>query len=293
MTANQPWTVARLLDWTAKYLAEKGSESPRLDTEVLLAHSLACKRIDLYTRHDEVVTEDSRLRFKALIRQRVEGCPVAYLVGRKEFYSVEFEVSRAVLIPRPDTETVVEECLKLAKPMAEPTVLDIGTGSGCLAVAVAKYCKQARVTAVDISAEALQVAARNAAKHGVAERIRFARGDLFAPLADGEAFDFILSNPPYIPRDDIAGLAPGVRDFEPHMALDGGRDGLEMLGRLVTGAAARLKPSGYLIVEIGAPQEKPARARMEAVPGFELAKTVHDSAGHPRVLRARWRPASR
>ena len=281
MTANQPWTVARLLDWTAKYLTEKGSESPRLDTEVLLAHSLGCKRIDLYTRHDEVVTDDSRQRF--------EGCPVAYLVGRKEFYSLEFEVSRAVLIPRPDTETVVEECLKLAKAMTEPTILDVGTGSGCLAVTVAKYCKQARLTAVDISAEALEVATRNAAKHGVAERIRFVQGDLFEPLAEGEAFDFVLSNPPYIPHDDIAGLAAGVRDFEPHMALDGGRDGLEMLGRLVAGAPVRLKPSGYLIVEIGSPQEKPARERIQAVPGFELAKTVHDSAGHPRVLRARWR----
>ena len=289
MTANQPWTVARLLDWTAKYLTDKGSESPRLDTEVLLAHSLGCKRIDLYTRHDEVVTDDSRQRFKALIRQRIEGCPVAYLVGRKEFYSLEFEVSRAVLIPRPDTETVVEECLKLAKAMTEPTILDVGTGSGCLAVTVAKYCKQARVTAVDISAEALEVATRNAAKHGVAERIRFVQGDLFAPLAEGEAFDFVLSNPPYIPHGDIAGLAAGVRDFEPHVALDGGRDGLEMLGRLVAGAPARLKSSGYLIVEIGSPQEKPARERILAVPGFELAKTVHDSAGHPRVLRARWR----
>jgi release factor glutamine methyltransferase len=290
MTADQPWTVARLLDWTAKYLAEKGSESPRLDTEVLLAHSLACKRIDLYTRHDEVVTEDSRQRFKSLIRQRIEGCPVAYLVGRKEFYSLEFEVTRAVLIPRPDTETVVDECLKLAKEMPEPTVLDIGTGSGCLAVAVAKYCKQARVTAIDVSAEALQVAARNAAKHSVAERIHFVPGDLYGPLPDGERFDFVLSNPPYVPHDDIAGLAAGVRDFEPHLALDGGRDGLEMLGRLVSGAPARLKPGGYLIVEIGSPQEKPAREQIQAVQGFALAKTVHDSSGHPRVLRASWRP---
>jgi release factor glutamine methyltransferase len=292
MTANQPWTVSRLLDWTGKYLAEKGSESPRLDTEVLLAHALACKRIELYTRHDEVVTDEGRERFKALIRQRIEGCPVAYLVGRKEFYSLELEVSRAVLIPRPDTETVVDECLKLAKEMAEPAVLDVGTGSGCLAVAVAKYCKQARVTAVDVSGEALQVAARNAAKHGVAERIRFLQGDLFAPLATDERFDFVLSNPPYIPRDDIAGLAAGVRDFEPHVALDGGQSGLEVLGRLVAGARERLKPGGYLIVEIGAPQEEPARKEILSRDGFDLAKTVLDSAGHPRVLRARWQSAA-
>jgi release factor glutamine methyltransferase len=290
MTANETWTVGRLLDWTGKYLAEKGSESPRLDTEVLLAHALTCKRIELYTRHDEEVSDEPRQRFKALIRQRIEGCPVAYLVGRKEFYSLELEVSRAVLIPRPDTETVVDECLRLAKELAEPAVLDMGTGSGCLAVAVAKYAKKARITAVDVSNEALAVAGRNAAKHGVAERVRFLQGDLFAALTEGEQFDFILSNPPYIPRGDIAGLAAGVRDYEPHQALDGGSDGLEVLGRLVTEAPAWLKPGGYLIVEIGSPQEDPARQRIQERAGFELGKTVYDSAGHPRVLRARWLP---
>jgi release factor glutamine methyltransferase len=287
VTANQPWTVGRLLDWTGKYLAEKGSESPRLDTEVLLAHALACKRIELYTRHAEEVPDAGRQRFKALIRERIEGCPVAYLVGRKEFYSLELEVNRSVLIPRPDTETVVDECLRLAKEMAEPAVLDVGTGSGCLAVAVAKYCKQARVTAVDVSSASLQLATRNAAKHGVAERVRFLEGDLFAPLPEGERFDFVLSNPPYIRHDDIAGLAAGVRDFEPHLALDGGPDGFAVFNRLVDGAPAWLKPGGYLIVEIGSPQEGPARERIEARGGFELAKTVYDNAGHPRVLRAR------
>jgi release factor glutamine methyltransferase len=289
MAADQPWPVSRLLDWTGKYLAEKGSESPRLDTEVLLAHAMKCKRIDLYTRHDEEVADDVRQRFKALIRDRIEGCPVAYLVGRKEFYSLELEVNRSVLIPRPDTETVVEESLRLMKEMAEPSVLDVGTGSGCIAIAIAKYSKPARVTAVDVSAAALEVAARNAAKHGVAERIRFLQGDLFAPLPAGERFDLVLSNPPYIPHDDIAGLPAGVRDFEPHQALDGGRDGLEVLGRLVKEAPSRLKPGGYLIVEIGSPQEAPARQLIEAQSALELAKTIHDSAGHPRVLRARLR----
>jgi release factor glutamine methyltransferase len=290
MSTDQAWTVGRLLDWTGKYLSDKGSESPRLDTEVLLAHSLGCKRIELYTRHDEEVPDEGRQRFKALIRQRIEGCPVAYLVGRKEFYSLELEVNRSVLIPRPDTETVVDECLQLAKEMPQPSVLDIGTGSGCLAVAVAKYCKQARVTAIDIDGEALRLAARNATKHGVAERVKFLEGDLFAPLPEGENFDFVLSNPPYIPRGDIAGLAVGVRDYEPHRALDGGPNGLEVLTRLVQEAPVWLRPGGYLIVEIGAPQEAPARGQIEARKGFELAKTVFDSAGHPRVVRARWRP---
>src|SRR3984957_13304001 len=132
--STETWTIGRLLDWTASYLAQKGSESPRLDAEVLLAHALGCKRIELYTRHDQEAAEERRIAFRDLIRQRIEGCPVAYLVGRKEFFSLEFEVNRAVLIPRPDSECVVDECLRLAKSMPEPRILDIGTGSGNLTV---------------------------------------------------------------------------------------------------------------------------------------------------------------
>ncbi|HEY7314425.1 MAG TPA: peptide chain release factor N(5)-glutamine methyltransferase [Gemmataceae bacterium] len=288
MSAEQPWTVGRLLDWTTNYLRQKGSESPRLDTEVLLAHALGCKRIDLYARHTEEASEQARQKFRELVRQRVEGCPVAYLVGRKEFFSLEFEVNRAVLIPRPDTECVVDECLRLAKGMAEPAILDIGTGSGCLAVAVAKHHKTARVTAVDISPEALAVASANASKHGVAERIRLLQGDLFAPLPAGERFDFILSNPPYIPHDDIGKLAAGVRDYEPHRALDGGADGFAVFERLIAEAPAYLKANGCLLIEIGSPQEAPARERIGRREGYELAKTIHDGSGHPRVLMARW-----
>src|SRR5262249_9987632 len=177
VSTEQPWTIGRLLDWTAKFLADKGSESPRLDAEVLLANVLDCERIALYTRYDEVAAEEPRKRYRDLIRRRIEGCPVAYLVGRKEFFSLRFEVNSSVLIPRPDTECVVIECLRLAKGMAAPTVLDVGTGSGAIAVAVAKQHRGAQVTATDISAEALAVAQRNAARHGVAERIRFLHGD--------------------------------------------------------------------------------------------------------------------
>jgi release factor glutamine methyltransferase len=289
MSTEQSWTIGRLLDWTTQFLQQKGSESPRLDSEVLLAHALDCKRIDLYTRHTEEAPTQGRERFRALIRQRLEGCPVAYLVGRKEFFSLEFEVNRAVLIPRPDTECVVVECLRLAKDVAEPAILDIGTGSGCLAVAVAKHHKTAQVTAADISPEALAVASRNAVKHGVVERIRFLQSDLFAAVPAGERFDFILSNPPYIPHDDIAKLPPGVRDYEPHRALDGGPDGFAVLYRLVAEAPAHLKPGGWLLLEIGSPQENPARERIERNNGYELEKTIHDGSGHPRVLMARWR----
>lgn len=290
MTAEQSWTVGRLLDWTSKYLAQKGSEFPRLDAEVLLAHALGCKRIDLYVRHEEIAPDEARQQFRDLVRRRVEGCPVAYLVGRKEFFSLELEVSPAVLIPRPDSECLVDECLRLAREMPEPQILDLGTGSGNLTVAIAKRHRGAHVTAVDLSPEALAIAQRNAKKHGVEERIRFLQGDLFAPLPAGELFDFVISNPPYIPHADVAGLAPGVRDYEPHLALDGGPDGFAVFDRLVAEAPRWLKPGGYLFVEIGSPQEKHARERIQAREEFELAKTVLDGSGHPRVLRARWRP---
>jgi release factor glutamine methyltransferase len=257
----------------------------------LLAHALGCRRIDLYTRYEETAEPGARQRFRDLVRRRVEGCPVAYLVGRKEFFALELEVGPAVLIPRPDTECVVDECLRLAREMSEPRVLDVGTGSGCIAVAVAKKHKSAQVTAVDVSPEALAVAGRNAAKHGVSERVRFLEGDLFGPLGADERFDFVLSNPPYIPHGDIAGLEPGVRDYEPHTALDGGPDGYAVFGRLMAGAPAHLKPGGWLILEIGSPQEKRARERIEGHGGYELMRTVYDGAKHPRVLRARWRGA--
>jgi release factor glutamine methyltransferase len=282
------WTIGGLLDWTARYLAKKGSEFPRLDTEVLLAHALSCRRIDLYTRYDEPASEEARGRFRELVQRRVEGCPVAYLVGRKEFFSLPFEVGPAVLIPRPESEFVVLECLRLAREMAGPRVLDVGTGSGNLAVAVAHQHRTARVTAVDLSAEALAVAARNAEKHGVADRVRFLQGDLFGPLADDERFDFVLSNPPYIANEDMGKLPVGVRNYEPHLALDGGPGGYAVLERLVARAKDFLVPGGHLIVEIGAPQEGPARQRIAAHAGYQLADTIPDGSRHPRVLRARW-----
>jgi release factor glutamine methyltransferase len=291
-TQQECWTIGRLLEWTTKYLTQKGSESPRLDAEVLLAHALGCKRIELYTRHDQEAGDEQRTGFRDLIRQRIEGCPVAYLVGRKEFFSLEFEVNRSVLIPRPDSECVVDECLRLAKAMPEPRVLDVGTGSGNLAVAVARHHRTARVTAIDVSADALTVAQRNAAKHGLGDRVRFLQGDVFGPLATDDRFDFVISNPPYIPQGEITKLESGVRDYEPHLALDGGLDGFAVFQRLITEAPRFLALGGYLIIEIGSPQAQEARARIEAHGEYELAKTVFDGSGHPRVLKARLRPTN-
>jgi release factor glutamine methyltransferase len=285
--AEQTWTVGSLLNWTAGFLAQKGCESPRVDAEVLLAHALGCKRIDLYgLQHGQPAGDDVRQRYRELIRQRIEGCPVAYLVGRKEFFSLEFEVSPAVLIPRPDSELAVMECLALAKPQTAPRIIDIGTGSGNLAVALAKQHPGAQIVAVDLSADALAVAQRNASRHGVAERISFVQGDLFAPLDGDERFDFVVSNPPYIAVPELPRLPPGVRDYEPQVALDGGPDGYRVFERLIAEAAPRLNDGGWLIVEIGAPQEAPARQRLGAHGGYELAPTVHDFSGHPRVLKA-------
>jgi release factor glutamine methyltransferase len=292
-TEQKAWTVGELLNWTAGYLAQKGSEFPRLDAEVLLAHALECKRIDLYGfRFGDIAEGPARQRYKDLIRRRLEGCPVAYLVGRKEFFGLEFEVTTAVLIPRPDSETVVTECLALAKKMPQPRIVDIGTGSGNLAVAVAQQHPGAEVTAIDVSAEALEVARRNAARHGVAARMRFLNGDFFGPLSPDERFDFVLSNPPYIPREDLDKLPVGVRDYEPRVALDGGPGGFAVFEKLVDQARARLNPGAWLIVEIGAPQETEARRRISAYPEYELAGTVRDHSGHPRVLRARQRSVS-
>jgi release factor glutamine methyltransferase len=286
-TKEQLWTVGRLLEWTATYLAQKGSEFPRLDAEVLLAHSLSCKRIELYTRYESLAEEDARNRFRDLVRRRVEGCPVAYLVGRKEFFSLTFEVSPTVLIPRPESEFVVIECLRLASPLPAPRILDIGTGSGNLAVALTHQHKGAQATAVDMSQDALDLASRNAVRHGVAERIRFLKGDLFEPIGEEERFDFIVSNPPYIVTGEIKNLAVGVRDYEPHLALDGGVDGFQVFARLIKQAPEFLVPGGHLIVEIGAPQHEPARQRIEALGVFKLGETILDGSRHPRVLCAK------
>lgn len=282
------WTVGELLNWTATYLAQQGIEHPRLDAEVLLAHASDCKRIDLYgLRFGEQAGDELRRRYKDLIRRRLEGCPVAYLVGRKEFFALELEVTPAVLIPRPDSELLVVTCLELSRRLPQPRILDVGTGSGNLAVATAHGHKGSQVTAIDASSDALAVARRNADKHGVADRIRFLHGDLFAALAPRDNFDFILSNPPYIAREDLDKLPLGVRAYEPREALDGGSGGFAVFDRLSTAARDHVVPGGYLIIEIGAPQETPARARLAALPEFELDETLRDFSGHPRVLRAR------
>jgi release factor glutamine methyltransferase len=284
--ADQTWTVGQLLTWTTDYLKRRGSESPRLDAEVMLAHVLAWPRVQLYTHFDDEVGEKSRGGFRDLIRRRAEGTPVAYLVGRKEFFSLPFLVSPAVLIPRPESEFVITEFLAIFRQGEPVRCVDVGTGSGNLAIAAACRHHHAHFLAIDISGDALEIARRNAAALAVADRIDFLLGDQLEPAIGEGPFDAIISNPPYIPTPNIDRLEPGVRDYEPRVALDGGPDGLAMVSRLIEGSVGLLKPGGQLILEIGSEQEKPVRALIEAQAQLHLAPTVHDHARHPRVIRA-------
>lgn len=283
---GERWPIGRLLTWTTDFLKRRGSESARLDAEVLLAHVLGRERVQLYTHFDEEIEPTSRAAFRELVRRRAEGSPVAYLVGRKEFYSLPLKVSPAVLIPRPDSEFVVVEYLAAFKERGRTVAVDVGTGSGCLALACAQQHKISRFYATDMSPQALDVAAANARALGLADRVEFRQGHLLEPVAELGPLDAIVSNPPYIPTDVIPTLEPGVRDYEPHTALDGGPDGLRVVADLIAHATPLLKPEGHLILEIGTAQEQPVRALVEAQNAYRLLPTVRDHANHPRVVHA-------
>lgn len=284
MSSAEPWTVGRLLQWTTDYLKGHGSESPRLDAEVLLAEALGCQRIELYTTFDDVPGDERRTAFRELVRRRAEGTPVAYLVGRREFYSLSFRVTPDVLIPRPETELLVVESLDLAK--GDVTIADIGTGSGIIAVCLAKHLATAHVTAVDISPAALDVARDNAKQHGVSDRIEFIESDLFAAVPVDRQFDFVLSNPPYITTAEMEQLAPDVKKFEPHMALEAGPKGTEVIERLIPQAAERLRPGGCLLMEISPTIHDAVRELLENDGRFDVGPTIKDLARLPRVVRA-------
>jgi release factor glutamine methyltransferase len=296
MSQTDAWTIGRLLTWTADYLKQHGSDTPRLDAELLLAHAKGCSRIALYTQFADVAAETERTAFRELVRRRAEGAPVAYLLGRREFYSLSFRVTGDVLIPRPETEFVVVALLDRVKERMKSgdvgdglTIADVGTGSGILATCAAKYVKGSRVTAIDLSPAALEVAKSNAAEHGVAERIAFVEGDLLSSLPSDATFDFIVSNPPYVSEAEYAELARDVREHEPRLALVSGVRGTEIIERLVTQAAEKLKPGGWLIVEISPMIEAAVREIVEKVPRLELGATVKDLAGLARVVQARRR----
>ncbi len=285
-TADE-WTVRRILDWTTAHFKQHGSDTPRLDAEILLAHARSCRRIELYTRFDEPLTDAERAVMRDLAKRRAKSEPVAYLVGHREFFSLDFRVTPDVLIPRPDTETLVVELIDAARSLASSRILDIGTGSGCIAVAAAVNLPAAQVTATDLSEAALAIARENAQTHAVADRIRFLHGDLFAPLPANEQFEVIASNPPYIADRERETLQNDVRRYEPHTALFAGPSGTEILFRLVDGAASRLTPGGTLLLEVSPEQADAVRSRVEVNGNYEAARVVKDAAGLLRVLRAR------
>jgi release factor glutamine methyltransferase len=290
MSQTTQWTVGRLLQWTAEYLGRHGSDSSRLDAEILLAESLGCQRIQLYTSFDVIPDEKALTAFRELVRRRAEGMPVAYLVGRREFYSLSFRVTPDVLIPRPETELLVVALLDLARQRnaAEKTsVCDVGTGCGIIAICAAKHLTNLVVTAIDMSHAALQVAAANATSHGVQERINFVQSDLFANVPPGQSFDFIVSNPPYVTEAEMRELAPEVRDFEPHAALLAGQRGTEVIEPLLAQSGDRLNSGGHLLVEVS-PMIHDAVCDLVTSNGrFELGETVKDLARQPRVVQAR------
>jgi release factor glutamine methyltransferase len=288
-TAGSPhaeeWTVGRLLEWTTGWLRGREADSPRLDAEVLLASVLGCQRIELYTRFDDVVADEPRAAFRELVKRRGHGEPVAYLTGTKEFFSLSFRVTRDVLVPRPETESLVVRSLDLCRGLAGARIVDVGTGSGAIAVVLARHLPGASITAIDISPQAVAVARENVEAHGVADRVRVLEGDLLSGLPEEETFDLIVSNPPYIREDEFAGLPRDVRDFEPRGALVAGPRGVEPLERLAGMAADRLVTGGWLLVEIG-----PQRASEEvlaAAPHLQAASTLPDDAGIPRIVQAR------
>lgn len=272
------WTTLKVLTWTTGYLAAKGVENARREAEWLLCAATGLDRVGLYLNYDKPMNEAELAAYRSLVARRAKREPLQHILGTQEFDGLTFEVSPAVLIPRHDTETLIEQALKSVP--SPRSILDIGTGSGCIAIALARRLPAACVAAVDISAEALDVAQRNATRLGVA--IEFLHGSFFEPVA-GRRFDLIVSNPPYITTDDLATLQPEVRDHEPRLALDGGPDGLAAYRVIVSQAASHLQPGGWLWCEVGAGQAADV-ASLLAQAGFGGIITANDPGGIERVV---------
>ena len=281
------WTVLELLRWTTDYFARSGIDTARLDAEILLAHALESDRLRLYVDYEKPVLAKERDRFRALVQRRAgERMPVSLLLGQREFWSLPFRVTGDVLTPRPETETLVEAALsKVSEAESTVRILDVGTGSGAIALSLASELPHADITATDLSSPALQIAAENADHLHMGERIRFLAGDLFEPVAS-ERFDLVISNPPYVARDDAASLPPEL-SHEPDMALFAGADGLEVIRRLVAEAGNHLSPGGWLLFELSPEQIETVETELAGA-GFSEIERRFDLARLPRVVGARW-----
>lgn len=290
MSTAETWTINRLLTWTADYFKKQQIDQPRLEAEVLLGYALGCPRIALYTRFEEVVSDENRAKFRDFVKNRVAGMPVAYIAGKKEFYSLNFTVTRDTLIPRPETEhlvTAILDALKALPAGAEQQVADVGTGSGAIAIAVAKYAPKCRVTAIDASAGAAKVAEQNAKDLGVAERVKVVVGDLLSTIEADRKFAAIAANLPYVSQAEFEQLDKSVKDFEPASALVGGPAGTEIIARLIPQAAAHLISGGLLGLEVSPMIADQVATLLNHDGHFEPAAIIKDLAGHKRVVAAR------
>lgn len=283
-SATTVWTILKLLQWTTDFLKKHGIDNPRPDAEILLAHALKCERIDLYLRHDQPLHTEELSRFKPLIQRRAKREPVAYIKGMKEFWSLEFKVTPDVLIPRPETEGLVELALQHGSENDPCRVLELGTGSGIISVTLAHERPHWKFWASDISANAINVARVNAREQLKADRIAFMVGRWFDAIgAIGGFFDLIVSNPPYISRDELAGLEPDVSQYEPNQALDGGPDGLDSISVIIETAFPYMKPGGWLILEIGHDQGASAQSLGQACGAYDRMMIEKDLSGHDRL----------
>ncbi|MDR3110518.1 MAG: peptide chain release factor N(5)-glutamine methyltransferase [Planctomycetaceae bacterium] len=253
MSTSETWTVRRLLQWTKEYFGTHGSDSPLLDAEILLANALGLKRIELYTNYEIEPPEPQRTAFREVVKRRAAGEPVAYLVGHKEFFSLEFIVNKNVLIPRSETELLVVETLDRVKSRTKSgniAIADIGTGSGCVAISILKNSPNVTITAIDISREALSVASQNAEKHSVTDRIKFVESNLFANILSETKFDIVAANLPYISTAEYEQLQTQVKNYEPKQALLAGNNGTEIIASLITESQNRLNSGGTLLLEL-------------------------------------------
>lgn len=283
------------LEWSIDRLTQAGVDSPRMEAEVLLAGALGFGREEIYRRPERILNEDEKSVSRDFVGRRVRREPVAHILGHREFWSLDFKITPDVLIPRPETETLIETLLKLqAKLNAEAStgqvrrLLDIGTGSGIIAVVAAREITDCRVTATDLSPDALVVARENADTHDVSDQINFIQGDLFAEVPE-TLYDFIVSNPPYIETKRLPDLMPDVRNFEPTAALDGGVDGLDFYRRIISKASDYLKEGGGLVFEIGETQAEAVSRLFCAEDKYETVNVTKDHSGYDRVVSARKR----
>lgn len=283
MSEQGSWTIRRVLDWAQADLRTRGSESPRLDAELLLAMVLGTNRIGLIVDSDRPLAPEELSAYRELHKRRRAGEPVAYLRGEREFYGRSFRVDARVLVPRPETEILVEVALRRTRDRSlSARVVDVGTGSGCIAITLAKERPSWKVLAVDASPDALAVARDNALRLGAYPAVAFREGDLTRGLADA-SLDLVVSNPPYISAADMAELPRDVRDFEPHLALAGGGDGLDVVRALVREAWRVLVPGGVLALEVGAGQAGDVKRELSQA-GFVGIEVDKDYAGHERVV---------